>query len=95
MCGQGRGFVIRGSGGQRKIRRRKKTTQRREVRRRCSGGNAQRKRLHVELSSRLISRSVRSRVVAGGLTPVSPVSYPVSLSAWLISAEPQPADAVG
>lgn len=65
------------------------------MRRRCSRGNAQRKRLHVELSFRLISRSVRSRVVAGGLTPVSPVSYPVSLSAWLISAEPQPADAVG
>lgn len=72
-----------------------KKTQRKEVRRRCNRGNAQRKRLYVELSFRLISRSVRSRVVAGGLTPVSPVSYPVSLSAWLISAEPQPADAVG
>lgn len=99
MCGQGLGFVIRGSGGQRQIRKsveeKEKTTQRKEVRRRCSRGNAQRKRLDVELSSRLISRSVRSRVVAGGLTPVSPVSYPVSLSAWLISAEPQPADAVG
>lgn len=54
------------------------------------GGN-----FYVKLSSSLISCSVRSHVAVGGLTPVSPWTFPVSLSAWLISAEPRPVEAVG